>query len=107
MNLDPQDAFQAARSPFIVGLLGGLVALRSVPGATWTERAFNAGSASLMAGFFSPALSEYFSLNSPAMQSAAAFAVGLFGLNAVSLVVAYLKTVDLSKVLPFGKGKGE
>lgn len=103
MDIDPQDAFKAARSPFFIGLIGGLIALRSVPGATWKERAFNAGSASMLAGFFSPALSEYFSLTSPAMQSATAFAVGLFGLNAVALVVAYIKTMDLSKVLPFGR----
>lgn len=107
MDIDPQDALKAARSPFLIGLLGGVVALRTVPGASWTERVFNAASASMLAGFFSPALAEYFSLNTPAMQSACAFAVGLFGLNAVALMVAYIKTFDLSKVLPFGGKKGE
>ncbi|QIM51630.1 hypothetical protein [Hydrogenophaga crocea] len=106
MDIDPQDAFKVARSPFLIGLLGGVVALRTVPGASWGERAVNAVSASMLAGFFSPAIAEYFGLTTPAMQSATAFAVGLFGLNAVALVVAYIKSIDLSKVLPFGK-KGE
>lgn len=103
MDIDPQDVFKAARSPFFGGLVGGIIALRFAPGTSWIERWANVLLSSLLAGVFSPAISEYFSLTSPAMQSACSAAVGLFGLNSVALIMAYIKTFDLSKLLPFGK----
>lgn len=109
MDLNPQQAAEAAgvaaKSPFLVGLLGAVVSLRGAPGITWKERAFNVGSGTMLAGFLSPALTEYFSLTTPAMQSAAAFVVGLFGLNMTAAVAQWIKGVDLNSLVPFGRRK--
>ena len=93
------------RSPFLIGALGALVALRGAPGVSWWERAINVFSGSLMAGFVSPAACEFFSLTSPAMQGAMAFAVGLFGMNMASAIVVWIKTAQLSDVLPWARRK--
>lgn len=95
-------------SPFVTGLLGGILALRGVPGATLRERLFNVFSAMLLAGFFAPAIAEFFGLSTPAMQSATAFAVGLFGLNLVAAVVDWIKAITLDDILPWRRGgKGD
>ena len=93
----------AINNPFLAGLVGGVIALRGVPGDTWRARAFNALSAMLIAGYMSPAISEFFGLHSDAMQSACAFAVGLFGLNLTATIVLYIQTVKLSDILPWGR----
>jgi hypothetical protein len=93
-------------SPFVTGLIGGVLALRGVPGSTLRERLFNVFSAMMLAGFFSPAIAEFFGLHTPAMQSATAFAVGLFGLNLVAAVVEWIKALTLDDILPWRR-KGE
>lgn len=100
VDLEPD---KIAKSPFVVGLLGAVVALRGAPGDTWSERAFNIFCGTLLAGYLSPALAEYFGLHSPAMSSASAFVVGLFGLNLVATVVQLLKTTTWADLLPWRK----
>ena len=100
------DPGAVAKSPFFVGLLGAMVALRGVPGASWKARAFNAVSGSLISGFTSPAIAEFFGLGTPAMESAAAFVVGLLGLNITAAVVGWISEIKLSDVLPFLKKGG-
>lgn len=95
----------AAKSPFLAGALGALVALRGVPGASWKERIINAVSGSLMAGFLAPAASEYFGLITQPMQSAMAFAIGLFGLNVTAAILEWIKTVKIDDYLPWKKGQ--
>ena len=95
----------ALQSPFFIGLLGGIVALRGVPGSSWKERGFNILSATLVAGFLSPAISEFFGLHTHAMQSACAFTVGLFGLNITAAVVSYINGLDIGTLVPWGKKK--
>lgn len=95
------------RSPFLIGALGALVALRGTPGDTWPTRAINVISGALIAGFVGPALCEFFSLTSPAMQGAMVFASGLFGMNFVAMVVGWTKTLQLSDFIPWIKGKGQ
>lgn len=90
-------------SPFIVGLLGSIVALKGAPGNTWKERVFNVICGALLAGYVAPALSEYFGLSTPSMQSASAFVVGLFGLNLVATLVAWIKELRLADLLPWRK----
>jgi len=102
MDIDPE---RIVRSPFLVGALGGLVALRVAPGESWAVRAVNVISGSLMAGFISPAACEFFALTSPAMQGAMSFAVGLFGMNIASAAVIWIKAVQLSDVLPWVRRK--
>jgi len=106
MPIDQDKIAGAVQSPFFIGLLGGIVALRGVPGSSWKERGFNVLSATLVAGFLSPAIAEFFGLNTQAMQSACAFAVGLFGLNITAAIVGYINTADLGAILPWGKKKG-
>lgn len=101
MEVNPETV---AKSPFFIGLLGSFVALRGAPGATWKDRAFNLASGTLLAGYLSPALIEYFNLATPGMQSATAFVVGLFGLNLTAAIVEYIKGGHLSSFLPGRKG---
>ena len=51
MDFDPE---RIARSPFLIGGLGALVALRGAPGETWPTRVFNVISGALFAGFVGP-----------------------------------------------------
>lgn len=94
---------KVGESPFIVGLLGSIVALRGAPGTTWKERVFNVLCGALLAGFVSPAIAEYFGLATPSMQAASAFVVGLFGLNLVATLVAWIKDLRLADLLPWRK----
>lgn len=100
IDIDPH----TAKSPFLIGLLGAVVALRGVVGMTWTERIANVISGSLMAGFFGPAAAEYFSLDSQAQQSAMAFAIGLFGLNLMAAVLQWIKTLNIGDYIPWKRG---
>jgi hypothetical protein len=102
MDIDPE---KVLRSPYIAGALGALLALKSTPGDTWPTRLFNVLAGALIAGFISPAVCEFFSLESPAMQGAMAFASGLFGMNVIAMVVGWTKTLQLSDFLPWIKGK--
>lgn len=102
MDIDHEKVWQ---SPFLIGALGGIVALRSTPGDTWKMRLANVISGALIAGYGSPAVCEFFSLVSPSMQSATAFACGLFGMNLFAMVVGWLKTLQLADVLPWVKRK--
>jgi hypothetical protein len=103
MDLNTEQIGKAASSPFAVGLLGSLVALRSAPGVTWQERLTNVISGAVMAGFLSPAIAEWFGLHSPAMQSATAFVVGLFGLNITATAFQWIRDMKLADLLPWRK----
>lgn len=100
MDINPESV---AKSPFFIGLLGSFVALRGAPGLTWRERAFNLVSGTLLAGYLSPALVEYFHLTTPATQSAAAFVIGLFGLNLTAAVVEHIRAGGFNSLLPGSK----
>lgn len=103
MAIENDQVSSAAANPFAVGVLGAIVALRGTPGTSWWERAFNLFCGAILAGYLSPALAEYFDLKTPATQSAAAFVVGLFGLNMVATVVQWSKTITLADLLPWRK----
>jgi len=104
MDIDPEKAWS---SPYVAAALGSLVALRGTPGSTWWERLVNVLSGFLIAAYLSPALSEFFSLTSPAMKGALAFAAGMFGMNVVAMVVGWTKTLQLSDFLPWVRGRKE
>lgn len=105
--LDPQTVEEVARSPWLPGVLGAIVAVRSAPGATWPERLVNILCGALISGFASPALSEYFGMTTQAMQSAMAFAVGLFGLNVVASITAWTKAMKVEDFLPWKRKGGD
>lgn len=100
MDIDPE---RVIKSPFMVGLAGAIVSLRWAPGISWKERLFTAASGSVMAGFFSPAVSQYLKLDSPEMQGATAFAMGLFGLNAAATILRWIASLQLGDLLPWRK----
>lgn len=102
MELDPE---RIIKSPFLIGALGAIVALRGAPGESWPIRFVNITSGALFAGYVSPAIAEWFALTTPAMQSAMAFACGLFGMNFVAAVVTWIKEIKLSDVLPWARRK--
>lgn len=104
IDLDPHEAVKLARSPFAAGFIGAIVSIRSAPGSGWKERTFNIFCGSAGAGFLAPAASEYFGLTSQSMQSAMAFAIGLFGLNLMAVVIESLKTINLGDYIPWKKG---
>ena len=90
-------------NPFLAGFFGGLLALRAVPGSTFLGRLYTVIAASILAGFTSPAVAEYFGIESESSRSAVSFLIGLFGLNFVASGTEYIKTLDLRSILPWGK----
>lgn len=102
MEINPEPF---AKSPFFIGMLGALVGLRGVPGITLVERAVNAGSGALLSGFTSPWLASYFGIGGENALAFAAFVVGLFGLNLVAAIQAWIKGADLADFIPWGKKK--
>ena len=102
MDIDPE---RLVRSPFLIGALGALVALRGTPGVSWWERVVNVLSGALIAGYGAPGLCEFFTLTTPGLQGAMAFAAGLFGMNLVAAGVAWIKELKLSDVLPWVRRK--
>jgi len=103
MDVPPETVL---KSPFLPGLLGAIVSLRTAPGATWKERVFNVMCGTVMAGFLTPGITDYFHLAEPSMQSAMAFAIGLFGLNIAAAVVLAIKAYDFGSLVP-GQKKGD
>ncbi len=104
--MDPIPDHVQTATPFLIGLAGGIVALKGAPGQGWKERMFHVVCAGALAGFCAPALVEWFGLTSPAMQSAAAFLVGLFGLNLTATAVEWIREARLSDVWPWAR-KGD
>lgn len=96
LDIDPE---RYLRSPFLIGALGSFVALRFAPGLTWPERAINVASGALCAGFCAPALTEWMHVQTPAMQSLSAFAVGIFGLSFAAAVTTALRNVDMAAII--------
>jgi hypothetical protein len=100
MDINPE---AIAKSPFFIGVLGAIVGMRGVPGASLMDRAINVASGALLAGFTSPFIANYFGLQGEGALSFSAFVVGLFGLNFVASLQAWLKGADLADYLPWAK----
>lgn len=95
------DPSKVLSSPFFVGLAGAIVALKGAPGKSWFERVFNAGCGALLAGFLSAAIAEWLGLRTNETRSAVAFVVGLFGMNLVASINAWMREAKLSDVVPW------
>ena len=98
MDINPD---QVIKHPFFAGVIGSAISLRWVPGRTYSEKVVIVVIGALTAQFLGPAVGEYFSLQSPGMQSAISFLIGLFGLNMMASVSLWLKTVDIGSL--FGR----
>jgi hypothetical protein len=101
------DADKIASSPFVIGGLGALVALKGAPGDTWFQRFFNVACGALVAGYFSPWFAEWAALNTPAAKAGAAFFMGLFGMNLVAAVTLMIGKLQLGDVIPWFRKRGD
>lgn len=86
-------------APVIAGIVGSLVGLRFVPGASWSERAFNFGAGSAIAAFCGPAAIEFLSIRSEGMAGFLSFCLGMFGLSIASAIFAGIKDTKLGEIL--------
>lgn len=97
MALPNFDIDGISSSPFTIGALGSLVALRFAPGASWWERFTNVACGALTAGYCAPALTEWLQFKSTAMAYACAFAIGLLGMSLVAAVLEGIKATKLGE----------
>lgn len=104
MDIDPQHIF---RNPWVAGAAGAIVALRGAPGETWRQRIFNIACGTLLAGYLSDGVSEFFGLTTIGMQSAGAFLLGLFGMNLIAAIVLAIQNTKLSDLMPWRGSKRE
>lgn len=96
MNFDPD---HIVGSPFTIGGLGSLVALKFAPGANWWERATNVASGMLVAGYAAPALTEWLQFKSEGLGNAAAFVVGLLGMSLIAAVFQGIRDLKLAEII--------
>lgn len=96
MDIDTQ---RIMGSPFTIGGLGSLVALKFAPGASWLERATNVGSGMLVAGYAAPALAEWLQFKSEGLGNAAAFVVGLLGMSLIAAVFQGIRDLKLAEII--------
>lgn len=88
-----------ASSPFAIGALGSVVALKFAPGLSWLERATNVGSGALIAGYGAPAVNEYLRVTTPGLVSGCAFILGLVGMSLVASVLQAVRDLKLGDIV--------
>lgn len=93
------DLDKLARGPYAAGIVGSLVSLAFVPGATWGERVFNVAAGSAAAIYVAPGLAEWAHVQSVGMQSLLSFMVGLFGLNLAHAAVRAIRETPFGQVI--------
>ena len=96
MNLDADSIF---KSPFFVGALGSLVALKFVPGVTWPERITTATSGALCAGYLTPGLMEWLQVTSNGLTNAAAFVLGMLSMSLAAAVLEGLRATKFGDII--------
>lgn len=92
---------ELAKSPWVAGAAGAIVALHGAPGASWPQRMFNVAAGALVAGYASPIINQYFGLSTPELQSASAFLCGLFGLNFSASLLDSIRASNWLEILPW------
>jgi len=93
------DTDKLLSSPFTIGALGALVALKFAPGDSWLDRVANVLSGSLAAGFITPALVDWLQMDARSYASGAAFVVGLLGMSVADALVAGIRQTPLAKIV--------
>jgi uncharacterized membrane protein len=93
------DLDKISRSPFAIGALGSIVALKFAPGASWAERVFNVLAGAACAGYASPAAAEWLHVTSAGMQSGLSFGVGMFGLSLAAAAIEGIRALKASEIL--------
>jgi len=93
-------------SPFTIGGLGSLVALKFAPGVSWWERFTNVASGMLVAGYGAPALAEWLQFKTAGMGNAAAFILGLLGMSLIAAILQAIRDLKLAEILAGWLTKG-
>jgi hypothetical protein len=93
------DFDKIVKNPWAAGAFGSVVALKFAPGISWWERAFNVLCGSLCAGFFGPALIEFFAVNRHGLEAAISFGVGMFGLSMAAALMQAIRELKLAEIL--------
>lgn len=93
------DADHILGSPFTIGGLGSLVALKFAPGTSWWERFTNVVSGMLVAGYGAPALTEWLQFKSEGLGNAAAFVVGLLGMSLIAAALQAIRDLKLAEIV--------
>lgn len=96
MDIDPQ---RLSCHPIIAGLLGALFGLRYAPGSGIVDRLVNVAAGATTAGYIAPAAAEVFSLTSPVVQGALAFAIGMFGMSVTAAIMQALRELPLAQII--------
>lgn len=96
MDFDPGNL---VRNHFAAGAAGGFVGLRLVPGATLWGKAGNVLAGSLIAGYVTPAVVEWYRITSAHAPYGIAFALGLFGLSLAAELIDFIKSTDFRALL--------
>lgn len=99
MTMDYWNSERLLSSPFAVGGMGALVALKFAPGATWFERFTNVTSGALVAGFGAPALTEWLKFSSPGLTNGAAFLLGLLGMSLIAALLQGIRDLKLAEII--------
>lgn len=96
MEINPE---HLVKHPFFAGVVGSAISLRWIPGKTFIEKIVIVAIGAVTAQFMGPAVGEYFSLNSQGMLSAISFLIGLFGLNMMASLTAWIKSGGIVTIL--------
>lgn len=107
MSLD-FDPHRVAAHPVIAGMVGAVIGLRFVPGHSVLGRLVNVLAGAATAGYITPAAAELFGLVTPALESALAFAVGMFGMSIAAALMQALRELPLAQIISgwLSRGKG-
>lgn len=93
------DSDHLLRSPFTVGAIGALIAARNIPGASLVEKIINCACGTAIAGFMTPAFTEWLSMKSQAYMNGAAFMFGLVGMSLAAAILQGIKDTPLSQIM--------
>lgn len=67
----------------VAGFAGGVVSLSFVRNLTWFQAALAVFTGAVSAGYGTPILMHYMSINSPELSNGAAFAIGITAMNII------------------------
>lgn len=99
-------------NPLVSGLLGSIIGLRAMSGATWWLRACNLGGGWACAILFGPAIAAWLGmLDTPHAFAGVVGATGAFGLVVVDGIIRYVQETPildvLSRLLNVFRGSGK
>lgn len=85
--------------PEVSGLAGAALGALNTPGSSKWEKLLNFAAGICAAWFLTPAITEYFAMQTQSAKMAAAFIVGLVGMNLLSKIIDHVRRSKLSDLL--------